>query len=71
MINPQARIITEIQRLRPEKSEVKRLLGSNEKIKKLTGWQPAWSLDGGLKETVKWFSDKKNLINYKHTIYNI
>ncbi|HBA05443.1 MAG TPA: NAD-dependent dehydratase, partial [Clostridium sp.] len=35
-INPNAKIVCDDQRLRPDKSEVNRLLGSNEKIKKLT-----------------------------------
>lgn len=43
-INPQARIICEPQRLRPEKSEVNRLLGSNKKLKELTGWNQEYSL---------------------------
>ena len=36
-INPKAKIVCDEQRLRPEKSEVNRLLGSNAKIKELTG----------------------------------
>lgn len=37
-INPDARIVCDEQRLRPEKSEVNRLLGSNAKIRQLTDW---------------------------------
>jgi len=70
-INPSAKIICEEQRLRPEKSEVRRLFGSNEKIKKLTSWKPLYSLDQGLDETIQWFSAKENLSQYKHSIYNI
>lgn len=70
-INPQARIVTEEQRLRPDKSEVRRLFGSNEKIQRLTDWRPEYSLDKGLAETVAWFSQKQNLSQYKHDIYNI
>lgn len=36
-INPKARIVCDEERIRPEKSEVNRLLGSNEKIKKQIG----------------------------------
>lgn len=68
-INPNAKIITEEQRLRPEKSEVNRLLGSNEKIKKLTNWEPKYTLETGLAETIEWFKD--NLDSYKSDIYNI
>jgi len=68
-INPNAKIVTDKQRLRPEKSEVNRLLGSNEKIKKLTNWEPKYTLETGLAETIEWF--KKNMDKYKAGIYNI
>lgn len=68
-------IISENQRLRPEKSEVERLWGDNNKAKKLLGWKPKYAdLDGfkrGLIETVKWFKDPRNLTNYKSALYNI
>lgn len=68
-INPNARIISDNQRLRPENSEVNRLLGSNEKIKRLTNWQPQYSFEEGISETIEFF--KKNLDKYKTDIYNI
>ncbi len=68
-INPKARIICDEQRLRPEKSEVNRLLGSNEKIKRLTNWEPLYSFERGLAETIEFF--KNNLDKYKANIYNI
>lgn len=71
IINPQAKIICDKQRIRPEKSEVKRLCGSNEKLKKLTNWQQMYSLKDGLKETIDWFSNKENLKGYKVNIYNV
>ena len=71
MINPKAKVITDNERLRPAKSEVMRLFGSNEKLIKLTGWKQNYTLDEGLKKTIDWFSDKQNLKNYKHDIYNI
>jgi NAD dependent epimerase/dehydratase len=58
-------------RLRPENSEVFRLLGSAEKLMQHTGWRPSTSLDAGLNETISWFSDSKNLSLYKHDIYNL
>jgi NAD dependent epimerase/dehydratase len=70
-INPGVRIETEEQRLRPEKSEVFRLYGSNEKLVALTEWRQKWSLADGLKETIKWFSDSENRKGYKSDIYNI
>jgi NAD dependent epimerase/dehydratase len=70
-INPMARIIQEEERMRPEKSEVFRLFGSNEKLRSLTGWQPRYSLQQGLEETIEWFSNQAHLQQYKAGIYNI
>jgi NAD dependent epimerase/dehydratase len=70
-INPEAQIVADDIRLRPEKSEVERLLGSNEKIRKLTGWRPEYTLPQGIRETIEWFKDKDNLQRYKWDIYNV
>ena len=70
-INPSAKIIADNKRLRPTKSEVFRLYGSNKKIKENTNWALQYSLSEGLKETIEWFKNRKNLKNYKANIYNI
>jgi NAD dependent epimerase/dehydratase len=70
-INPSARIISDDIRLRPEKSEVERLLGSNEKILRLTGWHPKINLKQGIRETIAWFKDAENLRRYKWDHYNV
>jgi NAD dependent epimerase/dehydratase len=70
-INPNAKIITDAVRLRPEKSEVFRLFGSNEKLKSFTDWKQHYTLQEGLKETINWFSQKENLQQYKSDIYNV
>jgi NAD dependent epimerase/dehydratase len=70
-INPNAKIITDQKRLRPEKSEVFRLYGSNEKIKKHTQWEPDYTLTQGLSHTIEWFKNPANLKQYKADIYNI
>ena len=62
--------VTDPQRLRPAKSEVFRLHGANEKIRRLTGWQPEYSLRQGLEKTIEWFTDPANLKMYKSNIYN-
>jgi NAD dependent epimerase/dehydratase len=68
-------IISDEQRLRPEKSEVERLWASNEKAAALLGWHPKYGgLEGflrGLKETVAWFSKPSHLEHYKSEIYNL
>jgi len=71
LINPSAKIITDENRLRPEKSEVERLFGSNNKITSLTNWKQATTLDEGLKITIDWFSKPENLKQYKSDIYNV
>lgn len=68
-INPNAQIICDEQRLRPEKSEVNRLLGSNEKIKSLTNWKPSYTFEEGIAETIEFL--KQNLDKYKTDIYNL
>lgn len=70
-INSEAKIVTDTQRLRPEKSEVFRLYGSNAKIKSFTNWQQKYDLKTGLAETIAWFSKKENLKHYKSGIYNL
>lgn len=68
-INPKAQIVCDEARLRPEKSEVNRLLGCNEKIKRLTDWEPQYSLRQGLEETIRFF--RTHLDRYKTDIYNL
>ncbi len=58
------------QRLRPGKSEVRRLWGENKKIRELTGWKPLVDIRQGLKNTIDWFTDADNLKRYKTDIYN-
>lgn len=68
-INPNAKIICDEQRKRPVKSEVNRLLGSNQKILELTNWMPKHTFEEGLAETIAFF--EHNLNKYKTDIYNI
>jgi NAD dependent epimerase/dehydratase len=71
LINIEARIAYDNDRFRPSGSEVRRLCGSNKKLKKLTDWSPGISLDDGLNKTIMWFLNKDNLERYKSGIYNI
>ncbi len=70
-IRPQAKIIQDEQRLRPGKSEVFRLFGSNARILENTDWKPEYDLTKGLAETIEWFSNSENLKAYKAHIYNV
>jgi NAD dependent epimerase/dehydratase len=68
-------IVTDEQRLRPQKSEVERLWASNQKARELLSWSPKYAgVDGlrrGLAETAAWFSKPSNLSFYKSDIYNL
>ena len=68
-INPKAKIICDEQRLRPDKSEVNRLLGSNEKLRELTKWKQQYTFEEGIAETIYWM--RENLDRYKADIYSI
>ncbi|MEG0804376.1 MAG: GDP-mannose 4,6-dehydratase, partial [Pygmaiobacter sp.] len=68
-INPAARILCEEDRLRPEKSEVQRLLGNADKLRAMTGWAPAFTFEEGLAATIEFL--RGNLASYKADIYNV
>ena len=68
-INPDAKIVCDEQRLRPEKSEVNRLLGANAKIKELTDWKQQYTFEQGIAETIAWI--RQNMAAYKTDIYNV
>lgn len=68
-INPNARIVCDEQRLRPEKSEVNRLLGANVKIRELTNWKQQYTFEQGIAETIEWI--RHNMKAYKTDIYNV
>lgn len=63
------------ERLRPEKSEVNRLLACNKQAQALLGWKPDYAshegMKKGLQKTIDWFKNPDNLKAYKTDIYNI
>jgi dTDP-glucose 4,6-dehydratase len=69
LINPNARIVCDQQRLRPSGSEVERLLGDNSLLFALTGYRPSTTIDEGLAATVEFI--RANLNQYKYDNYNI
>ncbi len=71
LINPNAKIVSEEQRKRPDKSEVEQLLCDNSLMKRLTGWKPEIQLKEGLIKTIEWFRNRDNSNKYKDDIYNI
>lgn len=66
-----AEIIPDKKRVRPEKSEVMRLCCDNFKLAEMTGFKPDFTLEQGLKKTIKWFMNSENLKKYKTEIYNV
>ncbi len=70
-LNPKARVVADEERVRPDKSEVQRLVGDNAKLVRLTKWRPEYDLEAGLRETIKWFRDPANLARYKAWLYNL
>lgn len=61
-------IVTDSERLRPEKSEVLKLICDNSKAKILIGWEPQYSIERGLKETIEYVTSK--IDDYKTDIFN-
>ena len=53
--------------MRPEKSEVVRLISDNRLAREALGWQPAISLDLGLERTISWISS--HLEHYQPDLY--
>lgn len=69
LMNTKISVEEDGQRVRPEKSEVERLLSDPSKLKKHTSWKPQYDLDKGLLETIKFLQEHKDL--YKADLYNV
>ena len=68
-INPAARIVCDEQRLRPEKSEVNRLLGCADKLRAMTGWAPQYTFEQGLAATIEFL--RTHMDSYKPGVYSL
>jgi len=68
-VNPNATIICEKERIRPDKSEVMHLVCDNRYAKDLTGWEPQYSLENGLSLTIDWM--KEHISSYKTELYTV
>ena len=65
----EAEIVSDEQRLRPQGSEVDRLLSDNSLARELLGWTPEMGLKKGLKETIAWI--KANRERFRPRVYNV
>jgi NAD dependent epimerase/dehydratase len=63
LMNKEMKITTQSERLRPNKSEVERLLADNSRAREILNWTPQMDLEDGLKITIDWV--KKNLNYYQ------
>lgn len=62
-------VLFDANRVRPDASEVDRLLADATKAKQLVGWEPRHSLDEGLRMTIDWI--RQHLDQYKPTVYAV
>jgi len=69
LTNIELKIKVDSKRIRPEKSEIRRLVCDYSKAKNLTGWKPRYTLEEGLKKTIDWIRGNSNI--YKEGIYNV
>lgn len=69
MIGKPVQIEIESARLRPEKSEVLRLLSDNRLARQRLGWQPQVDLRQGLEQTIHWM--KAHLAHYQVEQYHV
>ena len=69
IIGKPIKIVVDPNRLRPEKSEVQRLLSDNSLAQEKLSWGPKTSLSQGLESTIAWIKDHKHL--YRPDIYKV
>jgi len=68
-VNPNATIIYDKERIRPDKSEVMQLLCDKRYAKDLAGWEPKYSLENGLSLTIDWM--KEHISSFKTGLYTV
>ena len=69
LVNRDVRVRTDEGRVRPEASEVMRLISDNGKARRLTGWTPQVSFDTGLERVIDYI--RAHPEQYKAEIYNV
>ena len=69
IIGKDVKIEKDPSRMRPAKSEVRRLLADNKKMKELASWHSSYTFEEGIKETITWVEN--NMKYFKANIYNV
>ena len=62
-------IVQDDKRIRPDKSEVSRLLCNNTKLTTHTKWKPKFDLEKGLEASIEWMRNNRHY--YKANDYNV
>lgn len=68
-VNPDATLLCQEKRMRPEKSEVEVLICDNTRADTILGWRPTISLDEGLNRTIAWM--REHIASYKPRMYTV
>ena len=63
-----ATIEVDLNRIRPETSEVFELVCDNSEARRILGWEPQYTVRDGLEATITWL--RENLYRYKSDRYN-
>lgn len=69
LLNRELKIRRDSKRIRPNKSEVTRLQADNTKARRLLNWKPAFTLEQGLRETIKFIEENEDL--YDPAVYAV
>jgi len=70
-MNTEITIESTEERIRPEKSEVDRLVCDNTKLLKYTSWKSNYTLEKGIIKVIEWMKNHDNLNMYKADQYNV
>ena len=71
LMNTDITIESSEERIRPENSEVERLVCDNTKLTNNTSWKPKYTLEQGIREIIEWMTSPENLMFYKTEQYNV
>jgi NDP-hexose 4,6-dehydratase len=71
IMGEEVQVTCEESRLRPDASEVMRLVADPSKLERATGWRPLHTLPEGLEIACEWFQDPANLSRYRTAAYTV